>query len=364
MKNHDTSDRLRSYGWSHHFAEHLAALGRPTLQPGRVVETQRGLVRLETESGPLGAKLSGRGRYLAADAAALPVVGDWVAFELQAPGQPVRVEEILPRRTRLSRKAAGARAVEQVVAANVDLVLLVMGLDGDYNLRRLERLLAMAEESGARAAVVLNKADLCPDLEAQLAAARALCLGSPAVAISALGGTLDPLEPLLTPGETVALVGSSGAGKSTLINRLMRGAELPTQPVRSGDSRGRHTTTHRELFRLPGGCLVIDNPGVREIQLWSAEEALPRVFDDIERLASQCRFSDCRHETEPGCAVREAIDSGELDGARLERLHRLERETAALARRKDARVQRQQDKRMGKLYKSILREKRDRLRRR
>jgi ribosome biogenesis GTPase len=360
MRDLEMHDRLRSYGWSRFFENHLTALDRPALRAGRVVEAQRGSLRLETAQGPVEARLSGRGYHLAADAAALPVVGDWVAFQPEEPGQSVLVHEILPRRTRLSRKAAGARAVEQVVAANVDLVLLVMGLDGDYNLKRLERLLAMAEESGARPAVVLNKADLPADLEDRLAAARALCYGNPIVAVSALDGDLASLEPLLIPGETAALVGSSGAGKSTLIHRLMGSDELTTRPVRADDSRGRHTTTHRELFRLPGGCLVIDNPGVREIQLWDAEQALSTVFDDIDRLASNCRFSDCRHDTEPGCAVRRAIDGGELDGARLERLQKLERETAALARRKDLHAQRQQDKRLGKLYKSILREKRER----
>jgi len=352
-------DRLRSYGWGPYFAGRLVALGHPTLQPGRVVRAHRGFLKLQTADGAVEANLSGRSYHLASDVAHLPVVGDWVAYRRPA-GGPAVVQEILPRRTQLSRKSAGARAVEQVVAANVDLVLLVMGLDGDYNLRRLERLLAMAEESGARSAVVLNKADLCSDLPPRFEAARALCPGSPIVALSALDGTLEELELLLARGETVAFVGSSGVGKSTLINRLMGDDERPTRPVRAGDSRGRHTTTHRELFRLPGGCLVIDNPGVREIQLWGADGSLPKVFDDIERLASGCRFAGCGHDTEPGCAVRRAIEDGKLDGARLESRRRLERETIALQARKDVRARREHDKRMGKLYKSIQREKRDR----
>jgi ribosome biogenesis GTPase len=269
-------------------------------------------------------------------------------------------EEVLERRNQLSRKVAGARSVEQVVAANVDLVLLVMGLDGDYNLRRLERLLAMAEESGARAAVVLNKADLCGDLDARLDETRSLCGGRPVVALAALDGELDALELLLEPGDTVALVGSSGVGKSTLINRLRGGDELRTREVREHDSRGKHTTTHRELFQLPNGALIIDNPGIREIQLWQSDGALGAVFDEIEQLSADCRFADCTHDTEPGCAVRAAIDGGRLDRSRLDNLRRLEAEADALERRKSARAQREHERKLHKFYRSVQKEKRNR----
>ncbi len=356
----ETDDFLRAYGWSRQWERRLQALGRPALEPGRVIRAHRGVLTLETGRGPLAARLSGRRAHLAKEAAELAVVGDWVAFERAATDGPAVVHEILERRNRLSRKVAGERSVEQLVAANVDQVLLVMGLDGDYNLRRLERFLAMAGESGARPAVVLNKLDLCSDVEPRFEAVRALCSGSPVVALSALAGDLDALELLLTPAETVAFVGSSGAGKSTLINRLLGKDAQRTLPVRAGDSRGRHATTHRELFRLPGGCLVIDNPGVREIQLWSASGVLPEVFDDVERWARGCRFGDCRHGGEPDCAVQEAIRRGDLDPARLESWRRLEHEAAALELRKDARARRQRDRELGKLYRSIQREKRDR----
>ena len=351
---------LRSYGWSKHFESRFVALGRDDLEPGRVVQKQRGHLKVWTAEGVVDARAAGRRYHVAGEGGLLPIVGDWVALRRAAGSEAAVVEEILERRNQLSRKVAGARAVEQVVAANVDLVLLVMGLDGDYNLRRLERLLVMAEDSGARAAVVLNKADLCGDLEARLGEARALCAGRSLVAISALAGELDALELLLEPGETAVLIGSSGVGKSTLINRLRGNDELPTRAVREHDSRGRHTTTHRELFRLPNGALIIDNPGIREIQLWQSEGALATVFEEIEQLSAGCRFADCSHDTEPGCAVQAAIAAGELDASRLDSLRRLEAEAEALERRKDVRAQREYERKLHKLYRSVQKEKRGR----
>ena len=353
------NDSLRSYGWSRYFESRFIALGRDDLVPGRVVQNQRGHLKVRTAGGVVDASAAGRHYHAAGGGGLLPIVGDWVAVR-RAAGSNAVVEEVLERRNQLSRKVAGARAVEQVVAANVDLVLLVMGLDGDYNLRRLERLLVMAEESGARAAVVLNKADLCGNLDARLGEARSLCAGRPIVAISALAGELEALELLLEPGDTAVLIGSSGVGKSTLINRLRGDDELPTQAVRKRDSRGRHTTTHRELFRLPNGALIIDNPGIREIQLWQSEGALATVFDEIERLSTGCRFADCTHDTEPGCAVRAAIDAGQLDPSRLDNLRRLEAEAEALERRKDVRAQREHERRLHRFYRSVLKEKRNR----
>ena len=353
------SDTLRSYGWSEDFEARLAELGRPDAAPGRVVETQRGRMTLQTRSGPRDASPAGR---LLRDggSAPRPVVGDWVAFTDASDDGPVVVEAVLERRNHLSRKASGKRSEEQFVAANVDLMLVVMGLDGDFDPRRLERFLTLAEASRVEAAVVLNKADICADHDARLAEVRSLT-AAPVVIVSALEGDLSPVELLLAPRRTAVLVGSSGAGKSTLINRLLGESALRTASVREHDSRGRHTTTHRELFLLPGGGLIIDNPGVREVQLWAeGDTALDSVFDDIEVLAARCRFSDCSHRNEPGCAVRAAIDGGELDEARLENLRKLEIETEALERRKDERARREHDRRLGKLYRSVQRAKRAR----
>ncbi len=354
------NESLRSYGWSRHFEARFAALSREDLLPGRVVQTQRGHLKLHTTNGLTDAKLAGRVRR-EGDSGTVPAVGDWVAFR-QRPGETAVVETVLERQTQLSRKVSGERVVEQLVAANVDLVLLVMGLDGDYNLRRLERFLIMVEESGARAAVVLNKADVCDELEERLGEVRGACAGRPVVTASALEGDVGAVEVLLEPRETVALLGSSGVGKSTLINRLRADESLRTQEVREHDSRGRHTTTHRELFRLDNGTLVIDNPGIRELQLWQADDGLSSVFDDIEALAGECRFSDCRHEGEPGCAVRAAIDRGEVDAVRLESRRRLEAEAESLERRKDTHAQRKHEKNRQKFYRKVLSEKKNRRR--
>ena len=354
------TDNLASYGWSRRFAGSLAKLNRPDLLPGRVVQTQRGQMKLQTAFETLDARVSGRSRHRAGIDAELPVVGDWVAYAPAPGGSEAVVHAVLERRNHLSRKASGARTVEQVVAANVDLILLVMALDGDFNLRRLERFLGIAQESGVPAAVVLNKEDLCDDTDRRLGEVRAVSGGRPVVVLSALAGDLSALELLLEPRRTVVLIGTSGVGKSTLINRLLGHAQQRTRAGVESDSRGRHTTTHRELFRLPGGSLVIDNPGVREIQLWEGAASLPDVFEDVAELARGCRFADCRHETEPDCAVRRAIEDGTLDSGRLENLRRLEGEAAALEARKDVRLKREHDRKMSKLYRSVQRHKRSR----
>ena len=363
------SSMLDSYGWSDDFArsfEEISTSGpdSPTLHPGRVVASQRGVLRLQTADGARDAVVAGGLRHHAYGADALPVVGDWVAFDLPDPDGMARIEAVLPRRTRLSRKTAGERAVEQVLVANVDRILIVTGLDGDYNLRRIERFLVMVRESGAEPAVILNKLDQRPDWRDAVAEAQAVAPGVPVVAVTALAGDLAEVEALIAPGETAALVGSSGVGKSTLVNRLLDSGEpaLRTAAVREGDDRGRHTTTHRELFRLPDGGLLIDNPGVREIQLWDAADGLSEAFADIEALAAGCRFRDCSHSGEPGCAVQAAIDDGRLDPSRLDNLRAMEAEAAALELRRDVRARREAERKTGRFYKSVIAEKNKRRR--
>jgi ribosome biogenesis GTPase len=271
-------------------------------------------------------------------------------------GEPSRgmlIRDVLPRRTSIVRKMAGRRVEAQVLAANVDVLFVVMGLDGDYNLRRLERYLAQCWETGARVVVVLNKADVCADPEARAHGIRQR-VGAEVVCISASRGEgLNDLGRYLASGQTVVLLGSSGVGKSTLLNRLLQAEQQPTAPVRARDSRGRHTTTARQLFFLPNGAMVIDTPGLRELQLWDAEEGLQQAFADIETLAQRCRFRNCTHAGEPGCAVLAAIEGGELDAARLENHRKLLREQAFLERKVDQGAQQKAKERIKTINRAV-----------
>ena len=278
----------------------------------RVLISQRDQYRLITEAGELDAEPAGALWYNAAARVEMPVVGDWVAARVVEPSQAI-VEMVLPRRTLFARRSPGRREDRQPIAANIDLVFLVCGLDGDFNLRRLERYLTLAVESGASAVVVLNKSDLCDQLVERMAAVSQVAGAAPIVAVhtrSEIG--ILPLRAHLAPGRTVALLGSSGVGKSSIVNCLAGEDRLRTAEVRESDSRGRHTTTHRELIVLPGGGALIDTPGMRELQLWAGEEALDQVFDEVAALAAECRYSDCSHTGDQGCKVQEALADGTL----------------------------------------------------
>jgi len=292
---------------------------------GRIGAANRDRYRLYTEGGELAAEPSGALYYRTADRASLPVTGDWVAARDVGDGQAT-VEAGLPRRTCFSRRAAGRRNEEQPLAANIDLAFLVCGLDGDFNLRRLERYLTLAAESGAAAAIVLNKADVCPDAEARVADAQAIAGGAPVLAISALTEDCDAVTALLGFGKTVALLGSSGAGKSTIANRLIGAERFQTGAVRESDSRGRHTTTSRELVPLGRNGVLIDTPGLREIQLWAGVDSVDRAFDDIAEIAAGCRYRDCSHNGEVGCAVAAALETGALGDERWKSYRKLRAE--------------------------------------
>jgi ribosome biogenesis GTPase len=300
--------------------------GQQEMVLARVGAAQRDLYLLYTETGAVSAEPSGRLYYRAMNRASLPVTGDWVAARLVETGRAL-VEAVLPRRTCLSRRAPGARDDEQPLAANVDLVFLVCGLDGDFNLRRLERYLAAVAGSGVSPVVVLNKADLCEDLAARIIETAAIARGAPVVAASTVDpGGLDGLIRFQTPGRTMALLGSSGVGKSTIANRLLGEERLATAEVRTRDDRGRHTTVRRELIPLPAGGAIIDTPGLRELQLWAGASAVDTVFDDIARIAAECRFRDCTHSGEPGCAVADALAMGCLDAGRWKSFRKLRTE--------------------------------------
>jgi ribosome biogenesis GTPase / thiamine phosphate phosphatase len=307
------------------------------LLPGRVAVAYGATFRVYLDNDETLADVPGRMRHEARSRRDLPAVGDWVAVRRASSRERPTIRHILPRTSLFSRKVAGEETSEQIMAANVDVAFLVAGLDHDFNPRRLERYLAMTWESGARPVIVLNKADLAEDLEGRRREVAAIAAAVPVHAISSkLGRGLEELSPYLQLATTVALLGSSGVGKSTLINRLLGHERQATRDVRAKDSRGRHTTSYRELVPLPGGALLIDTPGMRELQLWSADDGMQETFDDIARLSAACYFRDCRHETEPRCAVKNAVDAGRLAPDRLDNFRKIQSELRHLATRQDA----------------------------
>ncbi len=320
---------LESMGFSPFFRTSFESLGATGTVPARVTRAHAGRAQVWGAGGEVEALVP---RALAAEGV---VAGDWVALD---PGLRL-VRHVLPRRTEFARQAAGRRTERQVVAANVDVVFLLAGLDGDFNPRRLERYLALAHASGARPVVMLTKAGGCADAGARVREAEALAGGAPVHAVDVVAG-VEPDAPLgyLGPGVTAALLGSSGVGKSTLANHLLGGARAETGAVRGHDARGRHTTTRRELFFLPGGGALLDTPGLREVQLWCDRPALEGAFDELAVLAGGCRFRDCGHGREPGCALRAAVEAGGVEPARLESFVALGRELEAHAERRAERA--------------------------
>jgi ribosome biogenesis GTPase len=326
---------LETYGWSDALQRQFAPHAADGLIAARVILQQRGLYGLITELGELKAEISGK---LARDAEAggYPAAGDWVAIAAGATDDLAIIHHVLPRRTAFTRKAAGSGGGVQVVAANVDVAFITASLNGDLNPRRLERYLASAWQSGAQPVVVLTKADLCADVERTVAEVEGMAVGACVHAISALTGEgLDAVRGYLGPGRTAVMVGSSGVGKSTLLNVLAGADRMATQSIREIDGRGRHTTSHRELILLPGGGMLLDTPGMRELGLWDSDEGLLATFEDIEALAANCRFGDCGHSNEPGCAVRAALESGALDDGRWQSYRKLQRELAHLESKED-----------------------------
>ncbi|MBS0662883.1 MAG: ribosome small subunit-dependent GTPase A [Verrucomicrobia bacterium] len=334
---------LSSLGWDDAFAHHFQPYSTSDFAPARVALGYGSSCTLYSALGELTGACTGRLQFDAGSPTDLPVVGDWVVVRPR-PGETVAdIHAVLPRRSAFVRRAAGRTEVAQIIAANVDTVFLVSALDGDFKLRRIERYLAAARESGAQAVVLLNKADLASDPADVTAAVREIAAGAPVVTLSAACDA-DPaaaLAPWLAPGQTVALLGSSGVGKSTLVNRLLGSDHQRTAGVSGERDQGRHTTTRRELLLLPSGTLVIDTPGLRELQFWDVTAPmLDETFADIAALATRCRFGDCAHRDEPGCAVQAALDAGELDAARWQSYLKLQRERAHAARKSDPRLAR------------------------
>jgi ribosome biogenesis GTPase len=330
---------LAAIGWDDFFASAYAPWADTRdVRAGRIAIEFNQIFRVYVEDGEVDAVTAGRLKHRASSRAELPAVGDWVAVR-QRPEDGAVIVGVMPRRTAFTRRAAGEPTGEQVVAANVDVVFVVMGLDRDYNPRRLERYLLMARESGAAPVILLTKPDLSPDLSAHIRDVTTLAGGIVVHVVNPKRGEgVEQLHAHLAAGRTAALLGSSGVGKSTIINRLVGVDVQRTREVRASDSRGRHTTTHRELVMLPGGGLIIDTPGMRELQLWDAADAVRETFDDIDALAAGCHFTDCRHRDEPRCAVKAAVEEGKLPADRLDSYVKLQDELATLARQQEERA--------------------------
>jgi ribosome biogenesis GTPase len=330
---------LTSLGWNDTLADAFQPYAAEGLLPARIALEHTHIYRVIAEEGEWLARVSGRLRHRAGGRVDFPAVGDWVAVERAAQGGDARIRAVLPRFSRFSRRAAGDPTEEQIVAANINTVFLVGGLDGDFNPRRIERYLVVAWESGATPVVVLNKADLVEHAERMVDEVVRIAPGVPVHAVSCrVPESLSLLHVHLGPGQTGALLGSSGVGKSTIVNQLIGRELMRTRDVRESDSRGRHTSTARQLVLLPTGGVLIDTPGMRELQLWDTGEALSGAFADIDRLAVACRFRDCSHLHEPGCAVRAAVDAGQLTAERLVNFQKLRDEQAFQSRQQDQRA--------------------------
>jgi ribosome biogenesis GTPase len=349
--------RLDELGWDEQTAAAYEAWGaRDDHQPARVAVEFNHLYRVYLDGAEAEAMVSGRLKHHAASRGELPAVGDWVVVRKRSDEDRAAIVHVLPRRSRFSRKVAGGVTDEQVVAANVDVVFLVMAFDADFSPRRLERYLLLARESGAAPVILLTKPDLSADLAAQVAEVVAVAHALPVHVLNPRSGEgAEALRAYVARGRTCALLGSSGVGKSTIVNRLVGADVRKTRAVREADSKGRHTTTHRELVPVPGGGLLLDTPGMRELQLWTAGDAMEQAFDDVERYAAACRFNDCRHRDEPRCAVKAAVAEGVLPAGRLQSYLSLQDELAHLTRQQDERAMLEQ-KRQGRIGAKALRQ--------
>lgn len=347
---------IRDLGWDAYFEAQWHERESHGCLPARVGSQQRGLWRVVGDFEECWAEPSGKFRKESEAGGDWPAVGDWLAVEMRPEKQSALIQQVLPRRSRFVRKVAGKQIEEQVIVANIDVALIVAALDGDFSVRRIERYLAQCWESGARPALVLNKADACAEPGKLVAEIESVALGAPVFLVSAKTGEgVDELEASFARGQTMVLLGSSGVGKSTLVNRLLREERQSTHAVRESDSKGRHTTTSRELFVLPGGAMMIDTPGLRELQLWNAADGLAQTFADVDELATQCRFTNCQHREEPGCAVQAAIAEQVLDADRLESWRKLQREQEFLARKVDPEIGATQKKRIKILMRQVRR---------
>lgn len=347
--------QLKKLGWSDFFEAGRSGLKDNDLTPARIIRQLKKIFWVHDGSHEYQAVLAGKFYKKAETPLDLPAVGDWVGVRGDKDADQVMIREILPRKSQFIRKAVLANTRPQVIAANIDTAFIMNGLDRDFNLRRIERYLSLTYESGAMPVIILNKTDICDDVDSAVEQVESIAFGVDVIALSVKRREgIKQLSTYFKSGQTVAFIGSSGVGKSTLVNLLMGEEVMEIREVRENDQRGRHTTTHRELFLLPGGAMIIDTPGLRELQLWGSDEMLTDSFTDIDALSGSCRFSDCQHDREPDCAVKQAVENGELDPERYESYLKLKRELAYLDERQDEFVRRE-SKRQSKVMSKMIR---------
>ncbi len=345
-----TQNGLRNFGWNDFFEANFSEFAGGEFIPARVAVEHRNYYELYSAIGELTADKAGKLFYSALDGSALPAVGDWLAVKPVANESKAVIHAVLPRLTKFSRKKAGATTEEQIVAANVDSVFIISSLNQELNYRRIERYLTLAWENDVKPVVILSKADLCEDIYGKLAETQAALIGTDVHVVSAKERAgIEELYVYFEGNKTVAVIGSSGVGKSTLINSLLEREKMDVSDISLYKDKGRHTTTHRELSIVPGGGVIMDTPGMREIQLWEGGEGLSELFDDIEQLTLECKFSDCKHDSEPGCAIQAAISAGTLEESRFKSYKKLQNEVNYIARKQDKKLQIEEKKKWKKL---------------
>ena len=341
---------LSKYGWNEYFEAYFSEYASGSYSPARVAVEHRNYYELYSEFGGLTADKSGKLFYTSDNTEDLPAVGDWVVTKPIKNEKKAVIIAVLPRKTKFSRKRAGIVTEEQIIAANIDTAFIISSLNQDLNLRRIDRYLALAWDHDIKPVIILSKADLCEDMYQKLVEVENYFIGTDAHVVSALKGAgMDDLYKYFEKNKTIAVLGSSGVGKSTLINALLNWKKMKVSDIGLYKDKGRHTTTHRELALVPGGGLIIDTPGMREIQLWEGSEGLSELFEDIEKLALECKFTDCKHESEPGCAVKDAIKKGEITEKKFKSYKKLLNEVSYFERKQDIKAKLNEKKRWKKI---------------